>query len=345
MKTRMGLSRKFPARICAAALCSAALLAFSLCAAYGAITQKSRADVPVLVVAYDEGSNSLSRSSDVARGVIAAIQKGMKRMGFSVLDEDAIAGDLKWKLLGIRKKITLVQIVKLMSKSNKAEHQVRAVVLCRTYYLRYNRTGSELAVQMGIEGQILDLQSNQIIITDKDKSPVRRMWAPDGECNESCFMELVKLAEQPASSLGVVLGKKLARYRDVSAGGSAPDRRDEAVTGEARRRGPGSGHTMQIPYTLTLRGFEQREALDIIGAMEEQFPGYKTHRLISQQPAARRYSYVTSAKPNKLEERLTILLKDMNFNLGKEVVILFRGTELTVEKIVPTPRRPRSRKE
>ena len=54
--------------------------------------------------------------------------------------------------------------------------------------------------------------------------------------------------------------------------------------------------------------------------MAEEFPGYKTHTLISQEPAVRRYSYITSAKPGKMEEWLTILLKDMNFDPDKEVV-------------------------
>lgn len=124
-----------------------------------------------------------------------------------------------------------------------------------------------------------------------------------------------------------------------------PGRRTGAVSGVARGRGSGGGHTMQISYTVTLRYFERREALIIIGAMADEFPGYKTHTIISREPAVRRYSYLTSAKPHKMEEWLTILLRNMNFDPDKEVVTLIKGNEITIEKILPAPRRPGSREE
>ena len=43
-----------------------------------------------------------------------------------------------------------------------------------------------------------------------------------------------------------------------------------------------------------------------------------------------------------MEEWLTILLGDMNFNPDKEVRIAINGAKITVEKIVPTDDRPRS---
>ena len=45
--------------------------------------------------------------------------------------------------------------------------------------------------------------------------------------------------------------------------------------------------------------------------MADEFPGYRSHTLMSQDPAVRKDEYVTSAKPHKLEEWLTILLGDM----------------------------------
>ena len=76
------------------------------------------------------------------------------------------------------------------------------------------------------------------------------------------------------------------------------------------------------PYTVSLYCFDRREALTIIGVMADEFLGYKSHTLISQDPAVCKYEYVTSAKPHKMEEWITILLDDMNFDSDKEVAIL-----------------------
>ena len=179
----------------------------------------------------------------------------------------------------------------------------------------------------------------------------RQEYPAPADClrNKLCLSEVVgDKAREIAGSLGVVLARKLARYRDVSAGGRAGGSAGsgQAVTGD--RGGTvagGSGHGMQTPYTVTLRYFERREALTIIGVMADEFPGYKSHTAISVDPAVRKYEYVTSAKPNKMEEWLTILLGDMNFDVDKEIVIAIRGADITVDKIVPTGDRPRSRDE
>ena len=102
---------------------------------------------------------------------------------------------------------------------------------------------------------------------------------------------------------------------------------------------------METPYTVTLRYFDRREALTIIGVMADEFPGYNTHTLLTADQATRKYSYITSAKPHKLEEWLAILLEDMNFNPDKEIRIAIDGADITVEKIVSTKDRPRSRDE
>ena len=152
-------------------------------------------------------------------------------------------------------------------------------------------------------------------------------------------------ARELAADLGVVMATKLEHLRKVSVGsGQPPTASGRAVTGATRGtvRGKGSGHGMVTPYTVTLRYFDRREALTIIGVMADEFPGYNTHTLLSANQAIRKYSYITSAKPHKMEEWLTILLGDMHFNPDKEIRIAINGANITVEKIVPTDNRPRS---
>ena len=104
---------------------------------------------------------------------------------------------------------------------------------------------------------------------------------------------------------------------------------------------PDGGHGLVTPYTLTLRHFTPSEARDIIDVMVNEFPGYRSHSLMRSDSATRQYSYVTSARTEKLEEWLTILLGDMTLNPDADVNILIQGTEITVEKLYPVPRAPR----
>ena len=104
---------------------------------------------------------------------------------------------------------------------------------------------------------------------------------------------------------------------------------------------PDGGHGLVTPYTVTLRYFSPGEARDMIDVMAREFPGYRSHTLMSSDTATRRYSYVTSAQPHKMEEWLTILLGDMNLNPDTDVSIDIQGAEITMEKLNPTSGRGR----
>ena len=316
------------------------------CAAASAQTQYN--DVPVLVAGEDEDKTTVKRSSDIFKRVIAELKHGMKRTGFRMVDEESVAVDLGWTIRDRRPKTELLQLAKMMTKSGKASHRVRALVLFRIHAAAKPLSGLT-KVQTRIDGEVYDIVSNEFI--DTFEMPRQEYPAP-ADClqNKVCISEVVgDRAREIAGSLGVVLARKLARYRDVSAGAPAGGSggSGQAVTGGSRGSAAagGSGHGMQTPYTVTLRYFERREALTVIGVMADEFPGYRSHTAISVDPAVRKYEYVTSAKPNKMEEWLTILLGDMNFDVDKEVVISIRGADITVDKIVPTADRPRSQDE
>ena len=321
---------------------SAAVLAAVLSACGGTVAQTQYNDVPVLVAGEDEDKTTVKRSSDIFKRVIAELRHGMKRTGFRMVDEESVSVDLGWKVRDRRPKTELLQLAKLMTKSGKASHRVRALVLFRVHAAA-KPLGGLTKVQTRIDGEIYDVVSNEFI--DTFEMPRQEYPAP-ADClrNKLCITEAVgDRAREIAGSLGVVLARKLARYRDVSAGARAGGgaRSGGAVTGDGAA-GAGSGHGMQTPYTVTLRYFGRREALTIIGVMADEFPGYRSHTLLSQDPAVRKYEYVTSAKPHKMEEWMTILLQDMNFDPDREVTFLIRDGSITVDKIVPTPDRPRS---
>ena len=117
-----------------------------------------------------------------------------------------------------------------------------------------------------------------------------------------------------------------------------------ALSGCAAQQGgpfPDGGHGLVTPYTVTLRHFAPSEAMNIIDVMAREFPGYRSHTLMSSDTATRRYSYLTSAQPHKMEQWLTILLGDMGLNPDTDVNIAIEGVEITMEKLNPTSWRPR----
>ena len=113
-----------------------------------------------------------------------------------------------------------------------------------------------------------------------------------------------------------------------------------ALSGCAAQQGgvtfPDGGRGLVTPYTITLRYFTTGEARTLIDTMAHEFPGYRSHTLISSDSATRKYAYVSSARAHKLEEWLTILLSDMNINPDTGVHINIKGAKITLEKLHPT---------
>ena len=108
-------------------------LALSLSACSTTMAQTRYNDVPVLVVAEDEDKTTVRRGSDIFKRVIAQLSHSMKRTGFRMVDEGSVSVDLGWRIKDRRKKTELIRLAKLMSKSGKATHQVRAMVLFRIH--------------------------------------------------------------------------------------------------------------------------------------------------------------------------------------------------------------------
>ena len=289
----------------------------------------SYSDIPVLILADDGAANTAKRSHDAVRGVIATLQDRLGGAGFRVIDEDAIAGDLKWKIRNRRPKGELIQIAKLMSRSDRAEHQVRVLVLFRIRPM-VKPLRSVTRVRVEIDGEIHDILSNRAVGKFGAKSD-EKMLPPDryggaAGCGVDCLDVMRELAVEIAGELGKELAVTLAPYRRVSAAGHPGDKRDSS-----------QGNGIAIPYTVEFHNFERLEALAMIGAMAGEFPGYRSHDLMSQTPGGRRYTYTTTATAAKLEEWLSILLGDMNLDPEKDVITRIRENRIVVEKIGAAP--------
>ncbi len=318
----------------------AAVLVLAACT--GSMAQTKYNDVPVLVAAEDEDPTYVKRTSDIFKRTILELKVPLRRYGFAVVDEESVAVDMGWKIQDRRNKLDLIDLAKDMAQSDNASHRVRALVMFRVHAAHKQKSGrSKISVR--IDGEIIDIVGNRGI--DGFEIPRMEFGAP-AECNKLCKSEIVgDHAREIAASLGLVLAKQLARYRDdsVGDGGRRGGDSERPVTGDGG--GDDSGHGLITTYTVTLEKFDRIEALSIIGTMADEFPGYKHHDLVRQMPGFRKYGYTTSAKAHKLEEWLTILLDDMHFDVDKEIEFIIRGTDVTLHKIVPTQSRPRSKDE
>jgi hypothetical protein len=297
-------------------------------------------NIPVLVMGEDEDPTSVKRSSDIFKRVLAELKGSMQTHGFQMIDEESVAVDLGWKMTERRPKMELIEGIKLMNRSGNASHQVRAWVLFRIH-AQAKDLGFGTKVQTRIDGEIYDSVSNQFL--DTFEMP-RETYPAPANCAKSqvCINEVVgDRAREIALSLGNILAKKLERY---SPPGQTTKATEGSVTGDSKVSTE-DGHGLLTPYTVTLRRFDNSEALTVVGIMSEEFPGYHSHNLLKKASGLRRYEYRTTAKAYKMEEWLYILLTDMGFDLDKDLEVNITGTEIIIDKLVPTPSRPKSEDE
>ncbi len=274
------------------------------------------AAVPVLVAGEDEDPSTIPRSHEIFQRVIAELKGVMSRAGFRVVEEAAVAVDLDWQIRDRRPRMDLIDMAKLMNQSADATHAVRALALI-SVRAEVRSLYSVTRIGIRMKSDIYDLASNRF----EDSVEVEQSYlGPPGCLDEpGCIARVVGgHARELATTLGNGLVARLARFRDVPGGG------------------------IETPYTVTFRLFDRREALTMIAVMAEEFPGYRSHQLMRTDQGVRRYAYVTTATTARMEEWLAILLADMNFDPDRDVRIAIEGTDITVERIVPTSNRTRS---
>ena len=323
-----------------AAICGIAAAAFGNAANAQTTETRPSTNIPVLVMGEDSDPTTVKRSSDIFKRVLAELKGSMQRYNYRMVDEEHVAVELGFTIRERRPKTELIQMAQMFNQSGKARNRVRAWVLFRIH-ASAKKLSFATQVFTRIDGEIYDAVTNQFL--DTFEIPQQKYPAP-ADCldNKLCITEVVGAkAREIATDLGDILAKKLLRYAPpkqvagpvtAQPGGAVP------VT-----RAPAPAHSgMVTTYELALRHFDAREALSIVGVMSDEFPGYSSHELLSKGSAIRKYEYVTSATAAKLDEWLSILMNDMGFDIGTQVNVSVSGNEIVVDKLVPTPNRPRS---
>ncbi len=292
------------------------ILLLSACAA-----QMPTGSSRVWVSAEDKNPLSLSRTSDAFVRVIAETKDSLSRSGFTVVDEDFVAAELGWKIDGRRSKSEVVEMVKLANAASKAQIAARAVAIVqmtpRTSKLRFTNE-----VRLRVSGELYDSVSNQFYGSfGASAGP----FSAPSVCDEQCISGVIAdHAPEIGSTIGTVLAEKLNSQRSPIAGSQGSHI---------------SNNSSGMTYSIRFVRFSSEEISNSMRIMSSEFPGYLSHNLLKKEPAMVSYEYVTTASSAKLDEWISILLKDLGMPPGKVVFVNLNGAEFRLERISSKSRR------
>ena len=310
-------TRKFKNRHLVLAL----LLAFALSAGYSHAQDLQRSDRlcrPVLIVSDDEDPDTVIRSSAAAKQARAELARGLQVFGFRAIDED------KWSSgIAIPDRSSTADMLMHAEFARRMPPYVEHVVVLRTqaWVERGTRLVRKLRIQ--IRSEILDLASQQRV--DVFEEAAELAVTPNCMSSRTCLNDVVA---NGARDIGLVIGGRV---------GSALDtlwkERDGASEGSSASTVGGGSATC---YTLTLRYFENSEALEILETMAEESASYRYHeRIEASGTSEKKYFYVSTSGAAKLEERLAIALKDRGVDIDRDISMERDGTDLRITRMVP----------
>jgi len=278
----------------------------------------------VIVMGEDSDANSVVRTSNIYKRVLAELASQLGRHGYRMVDEEMLAVDFGWRITQRRPKTELIEGVKLANTSGNAAQRARVMTLFRIFAAARSLDFAT-RIETRIEGELYDVANNQLL--DSYELP-RSVYSAPASCNATCLTETVgDKARDIATSLAEILAVKLRQH--ASAAG-APSGAVATATG-------GDAAGMVTTYTLTFRNFPTAEIMSIVNVMRDEFPGYSSHNVLEQRPAVARYEYVSTAKATKIQEWLALLLMDMGIEPDRQAALIVRDNQVMIDKIVGAP--------
>jgi hypothetical protein len=293
---------------------------------------QSRNNIPVIVMPEDSDPRTVRRSSDINKRVMAELKQSMMNHGFRMLDEEMLAVQLGWEIRDRRPKTELVRAAKLANREATANTRSRALALYRIHAYKED-LGFANEIKVRIDGEIYDLQTNEFIGTYE--IPLQSYSAP-AKCNSACISEEVgSHAREIATSIGEVLGRKLA-YLSPAGGGGTSSTVTSGGSGDPRCR------NMTTAYTLRFKRFTNEEVNELLSVMTntgsmsaaQEFPCFVRYDLLNKQAAVQSYEYVSTATTAKLDQWISIILSDMGLHPDSDVVLRVGGASIDMEKVI-----------
>ena len=274
---------------------------------------------PVLIVSDDEDPDTVIRSSAAAKQARAELARSLQVFGFRAIDEDQwISG------IAIPDRSSTADVLMHAEFARRMPPYVEHVAVLRTqaWVEESSKSGFFGALRIQIEVEVHDLVSQGLLAHSQEAESF--ILSRNCMSSRPCLNDVLA---NGATEVGFVIGSMV---------GSSLDRqwkeRDGSTEGAVA---PTVGGGSATCYTLTLRYFENSEALEILETMAEESASYRYHeRIEASGTSEKKYFYVSTSRAAKLEERLAIALKDRGVDIDREISMERDGTDLRITRIM-----------
>jgi hypothetical protein len=280
------------------------------------------AAVRVVVVGEDTDPDSVPRSNEIYKRVVAELQQSLIREDITVIDEDIIAVKLGFSYNEDRTKQELIQTLALANETTDATVRSRLGMIFAVFP-NVQEMSMTRKLTVRVRGQIYDLKTLRALSSFEVSAPEAITLPLKATlCNRLCVEEKVgEVSIDLARELGAVLHQKLhIAIEDSSyAGDLAGSQAGGVAAGDS---------TLESVYTVEFSLMQNSDVLRVVRALETGV--VREIELIKSNNTQRIYSVTTNKNIGDLEERIMMLLLDLGVDIDRVRFTSF-GTELKIE--------------
>ena len=296
---------------------------FALLPISGAV-HAHEAPIRVVVLGEDSDLDSVSRSSEIYKRVVAELQQSMIRENITVIDEDMIAVKLGFTYNTDRTKQELIQTLSVANETTDATVRSRLGIIF-AIFPNIQEMSMTRKLTVRVRGQIYDLKTLRALSSFEVSAP-ETVTLPKKEsmCNRRCVEEKAgEVSRELARELGAVLSQKLHIVIEDSA--YAGDMTGSASGGVAAGDG-----VLESVYTLEFNLIKNSDVLRAVRALESSV--VREIELLKSNNTQRVYSVSTNKDLGDLEERIMMILLDLGVDIDRLRFSSF-GTKLSIEAL------------
>lgn len=282
------------------------------------------APIRVVVMGEDVDADTIPRSNEIYKRVVAELQQSLIRENITVIDEDMIAVRLGFSYNQFRDKQELIQTMSVANETTDATVRSRLGVIF-AIFPNVQEMSMTRKLTVRVRGQIYDLKSLRALSSFEVSAPEAVTLSQDPSmCNRLCVEERAgEVAIDLARELGAVLSQKL--HILVEDEGFGADLTGSASGGEAAGDG-----VLQSVYSIEFKLMRNSDVLRAVRILEAS--EVREIELIKSNNTQRVYSVTTNKNLGDLEERIMLVLLDLGVDIDRLRFSSF-GTELTVEAL------------
>lgn len=282
------------------------------------------APIRVVVLGEDVDGDSIPRSNEIYKRVVAELQQSLIRDNITVIDEDMIAVRLGFSYSQFRDKQELIQTLSIANETTDATVRSRLGVVF-AIFPNVQELSMTRRLSVRVRGQLYDLKTLRALSSFEVTSPEAITLSQDPSlCNRLCVEEKAgEVAVELARELGAVLSQKL--HIVVEDQGYGTD-----LGGSASGYSAAGDGVLQSVYTVKFSLMKNSDVLRAVRAMEASV--VREIELIKSNNTQRVYSVTTNKDLGDLEERIMMILLDLGVNIDRLRFSAF-GTELSIEAL------------